>query len=91
MKIYDEFASKVQSAALTNDLGRFIKGLCDRMDVRSLSDKRVLEIVEKYLDRELLKCFREDIALIILMLREEQEKRKDNMKPIEEGLGWVKS
>jgi hypothetical protein len=78
MSIYDELASKVRSAALTSDLGRFLAALCDKLGVRVPGDDaRVLAIMREADGQALLQVLRDETTLIILMLREVQEARRE--------------
>ncbi|MFW9872535.1 MAG: hypothetical protein ACFFG0_05480 [Candidatus Thorarchaeota archaeon] len=91
MRIYDELASKIKSAAMTNNLNKFLEKFMLKWGVRSVSDAKILKIIAEYDHNELLNILRNDTAIIILMLRESQELKKElREKNIEIGdqLSW---
>lgn len=76
MNIYNELASKIKSAALTDTLERFFEGLCRKMGVKTVYNESVLNIINKADAKALLKLYREETQIIVLMLRTTQEIRK---------------
>lgn len=77
MRIYDELSSKIKSAAMTNNLDHFLEKFMTKWGVRSISDFGVLDILRNSNHRELLNILRNDTALIILMLRDFQDNKKN--------------
>ena len=76
MKIYDEFSSKILSSAHTSDMRRFLENLCRKWGIRSLPDPYILEILNKYEDRKMLKSLREETTYLVLLMRSMIEERK---------------
>lgn len=78
MKIYEELNSKIKSAATTSKIERFIEGLAKKFDVRDIgSSARVLQIVEQFDEKKLLKTLREDTQIVILLLKEKQMEERE--------------
>lgn len=81
--IWDEFTSKVKSAAMTTtNYETFVEKLCRKMDVRSLRFAMISEISELSEDikKQILKCFRSETQIIILKLRLQNQIRKEQMQ-----------
>lgn len=76
MKIYEELSSKIKSSATTSSVTKFIEKLCVKFDVRSITSARMIQIIEDHDNKKILKTFREDTQIIILLLREKVEERK---------------
>ena len=76
MNIYSELASKIKSAAMTETLERFLENLCRKMGVKTVSNESVLNIIANADAKALLKLYREETQIIVLMLRTTQEIRK---------------
>jgi hypothetical protein len=76
MNIYNELASKIRSAALTDTLEHFFENLCRKMGVKSVSNESILQTITKADARSLLRLYREETQIIILMLRTHQEIKK---------------
>lgn len=76
MNIYNELASKIKSAALTDTLERFLEGLCRKMGVKTIYNENVLNIINNADTKALLKLYREETQIIVLMLRTTQEIKK---------------
>jgi len=82
MKIYDEFTSKIKSAAATNSLKRFTERLCAKMQIRSISDMSLAKILTE--DREdVLIALREETQYVVLIMREVIEKKQAERAEIE--------
>ena len=78
MKIYDELAGKIKSSAMTSSLSSFIDKLTRKFEVRSLGKGglQVKEIMCRGNDADLLRIFREETVILVIMLREWVEARK---------------
>lgn len=79
--IWEQFENTVRAAAYTNNLGRFINSLCSKLDAQIGQNADERELAEKILnsgnDKSLLKLFRDETTLIVLMVRvRNQEKRE---------------
>ncbi len=70
VKVYDLFASRIKSAALTSSLPIFVETLCKKMGVRSISNEKIVDVIKDKKNNALLKLFREETALLVLMMRE---------------------
>lgn len=84
MKIYDEFAAKIKSAARTGTLSHFIEKLAEKMDstVSGADAPEVLRIVKEVekedYDLEILDILRSETALLVLMMRDAQGELKNS-------------
>jgi hypothetical protein len=89
--IWEQFENTVRAAAYTNNLGKFINSLCSKLDAQigQTADERELakRILNSGNDKSLLKLFRDETTLIVLMVRvRNQEKREAwEAQRIEEG------
>lgn len=75
------FGDNISSAAYTSSLAKWLNNICNQMDVRSVGrDENERLSVEKIInsgtDKALLKTFREETAIIILLLRNEINEQK---------------
>lgn len=83
MGIWDEFTSKVQSAATTtNSYEKFIEKLCRKMDIRSLRYRDISEIAgqNEAFKKAVLKAMRDETQTIVLKLRLNNQVRKEEIK-----------
>lgn len=77
MKIYDEFTSKIKSAASTNSIAKFTERLCAKLGIRSISgDIGVRSLLEKN-DPEVLALLRDETQFVVLLMREIIEAKKE--------------
>ncbi|MBU1999466.1 MAG: hypothetical protein KKE64_08255 [Candidatus Omnitrophica bacterium] len=81
MKIYEEFASKIKSSAMTSSLVRFVEKMMQKFEIREIGNAEVLVILQKGQDRKMLKVLREETTILMLLLREwigiKKEKHKE--------------
>lgn len=86
MKIYDEYANKIKSAAHTGKVSQFLEKLCEKMDSTpaGADAPKVLEIIRGVevddLDLEILDILRSETELIVLLMREANNELKENSK-----------
>lgn len=73
MGIYDEFASKIQSAAMTSDLRLFVERLARKMGLRSFKTTAVDAILLRSDGAATLDVLRNETSLIVVMMRVFQE------------------
>jgi len=80
--IWQQFEDNVRSAAYTNNLGKFVDGLCLKLgaqigggDVGSVE-----QILNSGNDRALLKIMREETTLAVLMVRVANQERQEERK-----------
>jgi len=76
MGIYDELTSKIKSAATSNGIPAMLCRLQGKFGVRSLKNTNALAIAYGDDGPEILEVLRNEAPLIVLMLREAQEKKK---------------
>jgi len=86
MRIYDEFSSKILSASHTSDMKKFLESLCRKWGIRSLPDPYIIEILNKYEDRDMLKSLREETIYLVLLMRSMIEEHKSQKG----GQQWLK-
>jgi len=77
MGIYDELLSKIKSSALTSSLPKFIENLTRKFDVRGIHDTKIIDICKQENEAEILRTFREETIILVLMLREYIDKKKE--------------
>ena len=82
MRIYDEFTSKVRSASHTNSLSTFTEKLSAKMGIISIGGKKedranITKII-KGNDDAILNLLRNETQLIILMMRELIETKRES-------------
>lgn len=80
MNIYGEVASKVKSAALTNSLESFIESLARKMGCRLVNPRGLLQTITEADKDTVLKLLRDETQIIITMLREYQEIKKQKQE-----------
>ena len=79
MGIWDEAYSKLLRAATTASKHQFFETLCRSWDVRSVSNNKVLDILETMTEAELLETVRSEAQYLILKLR---RRTKQDMEPV---------
>ena len=82
MTIWEQFENEIRAAAYTSSLGKFVSRLCLRLGAtigRTDSERAVSEqILRDIDDRVALKMLREQTTLLVLMVRvDNQEKREE--------------
>ena len=79
--IWRQFEDQIRSAAYTSSLGKFVNSLCLKLGAnlgRNQAERdRAEAILNSGQDRELLKAFRDETTLLVLMVRVENQKRRD--------------
>lgn len=80
--IWEQFQNQIRSAAYTATLSKFVNSLCSKLqihvDVKSAPD--VVAVIACGEDRRILKQLREESSTLVLMVRLENEKRKDEWR-----------
>jgi hypothetical protein len=71
--IYDEFASKIQSAAMTSDIHLFAERLARKMGLRSFKGTTIDAILKRCDPAGTLDVLRNETSLIVVMMRVFQE------------------
>jgi hypothetical protein len=84
MKIWDEFSSKVLAATHVRTRYQFLNELCRSFNVRSLNKPVVWQILERFLDDELLGVIRDEHQYLILLFR---DKNQNKIKLLDQGGG----
>jgi hypothetical protein len=74
--IYNELASKVKSAAMTNSLESFVESLARKMGCKTVDPNGLLETIASADKDVVLSLLRDETQIIIAMLREHQEIKK---------------
>lgn len=80
--IWEQYQNQIRSAAYTATLSKFVNSLCSKLqihvDVKSAPD--VVAVIGGGEDRRILKQLREESSTLVLMVRLENEKRKDEWR-----------
>lgn len=81
MTIWTQFENQVRSAAYTNNLAKFINQLCLKLNAdvgRTAGDRAEVELITNSgKDREILKILRDETTLICLMVRVDNQEKRD--------------
>jgi hypothetical protein len=81
MTIWEQYENEIRSAAYTSSLGKFISRLCSRLAAtvgRTDEERDVAEtILRTANDREMLKLMREQTTLLVLMVRVDNQERRE--------------
>lgn len=81
--IWEQLENNARSAATsTNDLGKFVNSLCLKMNGAMLGKtneerQKAIEILNGHRDSALLKLMREQTMLIVLMVRQRNDQRRE--------------
>lgn len=85
--IWEQFENNIKSAAYTAELPKFLSKITQRLGV-AIHDADIA-VMTAFLStapaRETLHALRDDTALLVLMVRVENEKRKDKFLEIQKG------
>ena len=77
--LWQQFEENIRGAAYTSSLSKFVNTICSRLQVRIAADD--VEVVERVVssgyDRELLRLLRDEATTLVLMVRIENDKRRD--------------
>ena len=86
--IWRQFEDNVRSAAYTSNMGAFINTLCAKMSAQigqtNEERERAEEVLNSGNDRALLKLMRDETALLVLMVRVDNQARQDEWKERDE-------
>jgi hypothetical protein len=81
MTIWTQFENQVRSAAYTNNLAKFINQLCLKLSancgITPEERAEVENISNSGKDREILKLLRDETVLIVLMVRVDNQERRE--------------
>ena len=79
--IWEQFENEIRSAAYTGSLAKFINSLCSHLQVdlgRTEAERAVAqEILKSADDRAMLKMLREETTLLVLMVRVDNEEKRN--------------
>lgn len=82
--IWRQFEDNVRSAAYTSNLGEFVNALCSKVQAQIGKTDEEREQAEAVLnsgnDRALLKLMRNETALVVLMVRVENQQRQEEWR-----------
>lgn len=77
--IWRQFEDTVRASAHTNNLGKFINSLCLKLDaqIQARDTACAEEILNSNNDKALLKLYRDETTLIVLMVRVRNQERRE--------------
>lgn len=77
--IWQQFENTVRASAYTNNLGKFVNSLCLKLDaqIQSKDTSKAEEILNSGSDRALLKLYRDETTLLVLMVRVRNQERRE--------------
>jgi hypothetical protein len=86
--IWEQFENNIRSAAYTARASEFLSKITQRLGVTFSGDeaRQVSSIVGGGHDRELLKMLREDTTYLALLVRADNEERKERYNKTKEGV-----
>lgn len=80
MTIWTQFENEIRAAAYTSNLAKFLNSLCSKLGAtpgRTEAERAVVnEILRTANDREYLKMYREETTLLVLMVRVDNEEKR---------------
>lgn len=76
MRVYDEFASKLLASTGVPTKEAFLNKICEKWGIRSLTNEKLLGIIDKFSDVELLETIRNEAQYLVLMLRKRSKEDK---------------
>lgn len=76
--IYDEFTSKVLASSAVRTKEQFVNRLCQKLGIRSVKDLSIYENLKQFSDDEFLVCLRDEIQLLIVLMRLDNKLKKEN-------------
>lgn len=82
LNIWAQFENNLRSAAYTTNLRRFVDTVCARLQI-SILDRDVAAFnaaVQSGRDKELLRVFRAEPVFITLLVREDNDQRREQQK-----------
>jgi hypothetical protein len=84
--IWQQFEDNIRSAAYTARASEFLSKVVARLGITIAADdvKQVSELVGSGQDRALLKMLRDDTTLLVLLVRADNEERKEKFKKAKE-------
>jgi hypothetical protein len=77
--IWEQFENQVRASSYTNNLGKFANSVCSKLGVviPARLTKQAEEILNSGEDKALLKLFRDETTLIVLMVRVRNQERRE--------------
>jgi hypothetical protein len=86
--IWQQFEDNIKSAAYTARASEFLSKIVARLGITFLHDdvKQVSELVASGQDKQLLKMLRDDTTLLVLLVRADNEERKERFRKAKEGV-----
>jgi hypothetical protein len=78
--IWEQFENQVRASAYTNNLGKFINSLCSKLDSQIQGQQEIIiaeQILNSGNDKTLLRLFRDETTLIVLMVRVRNQERRE--------------
>lgn len=80
MTIWEQYENEIRAAAYTSSLSKFINSICSRLRVdlgRTEAERAAVEsILTGVNDRAMLKLLREETTLLVLMVRVDNEEKR---------------
>lgn len=73
MGIWSEFTSKVLASTGVRTRQQFLNKICEKFDIRTLKDTRIIGVIDKFDDVEFLQTIRDELQYIVLLLRKDRE------------------
>lgn len=81
MTIWEQYENEIRAAAYTSNLAKFVNSICLRLraDIGRTSEERATAeaILRSGNDRAMLKLLREETTLLVLMVRIENDEKRD--------------
>lgn len=82
MTIYDEFASKLLASTGVRTKEQFLNKICEKWGIRSLTDDKVIDLMDMFSDEELLECIRQEYQYLVLLLRRRTKNKSQGQQDL---------
>lgn len=79
MTVWEQFENTVRASSYTNNLGKFANSACLKLSaaIQAKDTVRAEEILNSGSDKALLRLFRDETTLIVLMVRVRNQERRE--------------
>jgi hypothetical protein len=80
LRIWDEFSSKLLAATRVRTRFQFLNELARMFNIKSLSNPKISDIIQRFSDDEFLNLIREEQQFLVLLLRNKRQAIKEDIQ-----------
>lgn len=82
LSIWQQFENNIRSAAYTSNLSKFLNGICQKLGVefRKQDISKVNDFLKENKDKVILQSLRDEATTLVLIVRVNNEKRREAKK-----------